>query len=114
MLATGDAAAGLHLINDMVGSGADLRQMNSQLSEEWRALLLARAGADVAELMERADEDVRETTRLAGRFSLEELTASARIFARNETPARGLPVSPVGPGLSSSTASISEIYRLAR
>ncbi len=91
-VAAGDAASGLHLINEMVGSGADLRQLNSQLSEEWRALMLARAGADVAELMERTDEDVREITSLAQRFSLEELTASARIFARNETPARGLPV----------------------
>src|SRR5215469_8720904 len=91
-VASGDTASGLHLINEMVESGADLRQLNSQLSEEWRALLLARAGADVAELMERTDEDVRDITSLAQRFSLEELTESARIFARNETPARGLPV----------------------
>ncbi|HKS69538.1 MAG TPA: DNA polymerase III subunit gamma/tau, partial [Ktedonobacterales bacterium] len=86
------AADGLHLINELVGNGADLRQLNSQLAEEWRALVLARAGADVATLMDRTDEDARELAELASRFSLEALTACARVFARNETPARGLPV----------------------
>ncbi len=86
------AADGLHLINELVGNGADLRQLNSQLAEEWRALVLARAGADVAALMDRTDEDARELAELASHFSLETLTACARVFARNETPARGLPV----------------------
>ena len=91
-VATGDAAGGLHLINDMVTSGADLRQLNSQLGEEWRALLLAGAGANVAALMDRSEEDAREISALAERFTLEELTACARLFARNETPARGFPL----------------------
>jgi|GEM_PF-214170 DNA polymerase III gamma/tau subunit len=91
-VADGDAAGGLHLINEMVATGADLRQLNSQLAEEWRALVLARAGANVAELMDRTDDDARAITELAQRFSLEELTGCARVFARNETPARGLPV----------------------
>ncbi|WIG57777.1 MAG: DNA polymerase III subunits gamma and tau [Ktedonobacterales bacterium] len=86
------SADGLHRINELVINGADLRQLNTQLSEEWRALVLACAGADVAELMDRTDEDAREISALASRFSLEELTACARVFARNETPARGLPV----------------------
>jgi DNA polymerase III subunit gamma/tau len=91
-VATGDAASGLHLINDMVASGADLRQLNSQLGEEWRALLLAGAGANVAALMDRSDDDAREISALAERFTLEELTSCARLFARNETPARGFPL----------------------
>ena len=86
------AADGLYLINDLVTTGADLRQLNAQLAEEWRALVLARAGADVAQLMDRTDEEAREIATLAKAFSLEELTACARVFARNETPARGLPV----------------------
>jgi DNA polymerase-3 subunit gamma/tau len=76
----------------MVASGADLRQLNSQLGEEWRALLLARAGANVAEMMDRSEEDSREISALAERFTLEELSSCARLFARNETPARGFPL----------------------
>jgi DNA polymerase III subunit gamma/tau len=86
------AAEGLYLINDLVTTGADLRQLNAQLAEEWRALVLARAGADVAQLMDRTDDEAREIATLAKAFSLEELTACARVFARNEAPARGLPV----------------------
>src|SRR5215469_9468728 len=83
-VSTGDTAGGLHLINDMVASGADLRQLNSQLGEEWRALLLARAGADVAAMMDRSEEDSREIAALAEHFTLEELSSCARLFARNE------------------------------
>lgn len=86
------AADGLYLINDLVTTGADLRQLNAQLAEEWRALVLARAGADVAQLMDRTDDEAREIGALAKTFALEELTACARVFARNEAPARGLPV----------------------
>lgn len=85
-------ADGLYLINELVTTGADLRQLNAQLAEEWRALVLARAGADVAQLMDRTDDEAREIAALAQAFSLEELTACARVFARNEAPARGLPV----------------------
>ncbi len=86
------AAKGLHLIHELVTSGADLRQITAQLAEEWRALMLARAGADVAALLDRIAEEARDLSALAARFSLEELMACARVFARNETPARGLPV----------------------
>ncbi len=86
------AADGLTLIHELVTSGADLRQLNTQIADEWRALMLARAGADVATLADRGEEDAREINALAFQFSLDELTACARVFARNETPARGLPV----------------------
>src|SRR5690348_1693073 len=99
-VAEGQSAEGLHLINDLVTTGADLRQLNAQLGEEWRALVLARAGADVAALMDRTDEEAKEIAALAGRFSLDELAACARVFARNETPARGLPVPQLGLELS--------------
>ncbi|HEU5441828.1 MAG TPA: DNA polymerase III subunit gamma/tau [Ktedonobacterales bacterium] len=87
-----DTAAGLHLIDELVRGGADLRQLNTQLSDEWRALVLARAGADVAMLLDRSDDDARELAALASRFTLDALTACTRVFARNETPARALPV----------------------
>jgi len=86
------AAEGLGLIDELVTAGADLRQLNAQLAEELRALVLARAGADVAQMMDRTDEEARELVALAARFTLEELADCARNFARNETPARGLPV----------------------
>ncbi|HEY7974423.1 MAG TPA: DNA polymerase III subunit gamma/tau, partial [Ktedonobacterales bacterium] len=85
-------AEGLDLINDLVASGADLRQLNAQLIEEWRALMLARAGADVARLMDRTDDDAREIAALGAQFTLDQLMACARIFTRNEGPARGLPI----------------------
>jgi DNA polymerase III subunit gamma/tau len=86
----------LHLINELVEGGADLRQLNSQLGEMWRALVLARAGADVARIMDRSAEEASELVALAGQFSLDELTACARVFAANDTPARGLPVPQLG------------------
>ncbi len=91
-IAAQQSAEGLHLINELVTSGADLRQLNSQLAEELRALVLASAGADVAALMDRTEDEAREIQSLARRFTLDELAACARVFARNETPARGLPV----------------------
>ena len=86
------AADGLYLINDIVTSGGDLRQLTMQLAEEWRALLLARAGADIATILDRTDDETKAVNALASRFSVEELTACARVFTRSESPARGLPV----------------------
>ena len=85
-------AEGLRLIDDLVSNGADLRQLSAQLADEWRALMLARAGADVAQLVDLSDDEAHEVSALAARFSLDELMACARVFARNETPTRGLPV----------------------
>ncbi|HEX9037244.1 MAG TPA: DNA polymerase III subunit gamma/tau [Ktedonobacterales bacterium] len=86
------AADGLEIINDLVTTGAELRQLNSQLAEEWRALMLARAGGDLTRLMEYTAEEAQELSVLAERFSLEQLMACARVFSRNEGPARGLPL----------------------
>ncbi len=87
-----NTADGLERIHPLVSSGADPRQLSAQYAEEWRALMLARAGADVVTIMDRTAEEAQATVDLAGRFSLEELAACARVFARNEQPARGLPV----------------------
>ena len=86
------AADALDQLNDLVVGGADLRQLNSQLADEWRALMLARAGADLTHVMDYTEEEARDLATLAGRFSLDELMACARVFARNEGPARGLPM----------------------
>jgi DNA polymerase III subunit gamma/tau len=87
-----DTAAGLERIHALVSGGADPRQLTAQYAEEWRALMLARAGADIATIMDRTAEESAATVALAARFSLDELAACARIFSRNEQPARGLPV----------------------
>lgn len=91
-VAEGDTAAGLERIHALVTTGADLRQLTAQYGEEWRALMLARAGADLTTIMDRTAEETQTTAALAQRFSLEQLAACARVFARNEQPARGLPV----------------------
>ncbi len=85
------AADALDALNDLVTAGADLRQLQQQLADEWRALLLARAGVDVVRVMERTGDEARALNDLANRFSLDELTGCARVFARIESPARGLP-----------------------
>ena len=85
------AADALDALNDLVAAGADLRQLQQQLADEWRALLLARAGVDVVRVMERTEDEARALNDLANRFSLDELTGCARVFARMESPARGLP-----------------------
>lgn len=88
-----DAAPGaLDELNELVTNGADLRQLNAQFAEEWRALMLARAGADLQRVMDYSEDEAREVAALAQRFTLDDLMACARVFARNETPARGLPV----------------------
>ncbi|MDQ2713461.1 MAG: DNA polymerase III subunit gamma/tau [Chloroflexota bacterium] len=83
-IAEGDSSAGLHLLNDLAEAGADLRQVNAQTVEYWRALMLARAGADIAAILDRTEDEVREIDRVARLFALEELTECARIFAQNE------------------------------
>jgi DNA polymerase-3 subunit gamma/tau len=89
-VAEGDSAAGLHLVHELAEAGADLRQVNAQVVEFWRALMLARAGAAVAEILDRSDEEIREIQALATHFTLEELTEFARICAQNELLQKGL------------------------
>ncbi|HZU02139.1 MAG TPA: DNA polymerase III subunit gamma/tau [Ktedonobacteraceae bacterium] len=79
-----DSPAGLHLIHELAESGADLRQINAQVAEFWRALMLAKAGADVATILDRTEDEVREIFQMTPLFGLEELTECARIFAQNE------------------------------
>lgn len=79
-----ESAAGLHLIHELADAGADLRQLNNQIAEYWRALMLAKAGADVATILDRTEDEVREILQVVPLFTLEELVECARIFAQNE------------------------------
>lgn len=79
-----DSSGVLHLIHELSEAGADLRQVNAQVVEYWRALMLAKAGADAAEILDLTEDEMREVTQLAQPFTLEELTECARLFAQNE------------------------------
>ncbi len=79
-----ESPALLYLIHDLSEAGADLRQINAQLVEYWRALMLAKAGADVAMILDLTEDEVKEVQQLLPAFTLEELTECARIFAQNE------------------------------
>ena len=79
-----DGAAVLHLINQLSEDGADLRQINVQVMEYWRAMLLTRAGADTAAILDLTEDEAHEIELLAERFALEELIECARIFAQND------------------------------
>ncbi len=94
-----DGSAVLHLINQLSEDGADLRQINIQVMEYFRALMLERAGADTAAILDLTQEEIAEVKQLAQRFTLEELTGCARIFAQNDfalknsgTPQLGLEI----------------------
>ena len=79
-----DSPAGLHLIHELSEAGADLRQINIQVGEYWRALMLAKAGADVATILDRTEEETKDIMQMMPMFGLEELTEFARIFAQND------------------------------
>ncbi len=79
-----DSGAGLHLIHELAEAGADLRQINGQVAEYMRAMMLNKAGANIAEILDSTEDEVREITQTAQFFSLEELTEHARVFAQNE------------------------------
>lgn len=94
-----DSSAVLHLINQLSEDGADLRQLNVQIMEYWRAVMLTKAGADTAAILDLTQEESDEIKQLAQCFTLEELTESARIFAQNDlvlknqgTPQLGLEI----------------------
>lgn len=74
----------LYLIHELAEAGADLRHLNAQVVEYWRALMLAKAGADVATILDLTEEEVNEVQQLVPTFVLEELTECARIFAQND------------------------------
>jgi len=79
-----DSAAGLHLIHELSQAGADLRQVNIQIGEFWRALMLAKAGADIDVILDVTEDETREIEQMTPLFKLEELTELARIFAQND------------------------------
>ena len=79
-----DSSGGLHLIHELAEAGADLRQINAQVVEYWRALMLAKAGADITTILDTTEDEVREILQVSKRFGLEELTECARIFAQND------------------------------
>jgi DNA polymerase III subunit gamma/tau len=79
-----DSPAVLHLIHELSEAGADLRQVNAQVMEYWRALMLTRAGADAASILDLTEDEMRDIKQLSQLFDLEELTECARIFAQNE------------------------------
>jgi DNA polymerase-3 subunit gamma/tau len=85
-------AEGLHLINRLAEAGADLRQLSAQVADYWRALLLAKAGADLETVLDRMPEDVAEIRQLAGLFTLDELSACARLFSQNDVGARSISI----------------------
>jgi DNA polymerase III subunit gamma/tau len=79
-----DSATALRLLHEFAENGADLRQVHIQVGEYWRALMLARAGADIDTILDRTEDETREIARLAPLFELEELIEFARIFAQND------------------------------
>ncbi len=79
-----DSSGGLHQIHELSEAGADLRQINVQVVEYWRALMLAKAGADIATILDLTEDETREIMQTARHFRLEQLTECARIFAQND------------------------------
>ncbi len=79
-----NSSAVLHLIHELSEAGADLRQVNAQVVEYWRALMLARAGADATSILDLIEDEAHDVKQLTQLFALEELTECARIFAQND------------------------------
>ncbi|HEY6285413.1 MAG TPA: hypothetical protein VIX20_07115, partial [Ktedonobacteraceae bacterium] len=79
-----NSSAVLHLIHELSEAGADLRQINAQVVEYWRALMLSRAGADATSILDLTEDEARDVKQLTHLFTLEELTECARIFAQND------------------------------
>ncbi|MFL5695770.1 MAG: DNA polymerase III subunit gamma/tau [Ktedonobacteraceae bacterium] len=79
-----DSAAVLHLIHELSEAGADLRQLNIQVGEYWRSMMLAKAGADIAIILDLTEDETSEILQMTRLFELEELTEFARIFAQND------------------------------
>ena len=79
-----DSPGGLRLIHELVEAGADLRQINTQIAEYWRAMMLVKAGANVAEILDNTEDEIREIVETARFFRLDEIMECARIFAQND------------------------------
>lgn len=96
-----DAPALLYLIHELAEAGADLRQVNAQVIEYWRALLLAKAEADIATILDLTEDETNEVQQLVSAFTLEELTECARTFAQNELMQRNSATPQLGLELAS-------------
>lgn len=96
-----ESPALLYVIHELSEAGADLRQVNAQLVEYWRALLLSRAGADIAAILDLTEDEVHEVKGLLPSFTLEELTECARLFAHNDLVQRNLAAPQLGLELAS-------------
>src|SRR5215471_19217424 len=59
-----DSSAVLHLIYELSEAGADLRQINAQIVEYLRTLMLARAGADATSILDLTEDEAREVKQL--------------------------------------------------
>src|SRR5947209_6630945 len=79
-----DSAAVLHLIHELSEAGADLRQLNIQVGEYWRSMMLAKAGADISIILDLTEDETNEILQMTRLFELEELTEFARNFAQND------------------------------
>ncbi len=107
-----NSSAALHLIHELSEAGADLRQVNSQLVEYWRALMLAKAGADVATILDLMEDETLEVKQLARLFGLEEITECAGIFAQNDLVQKNQGTPQLGLELAS--LACIEVHRLAQ
>ncbi|HEU5379247.1 MAG TPA: DNA polymerase III subunit gamma/tau [Ktedonobacteraceae bacterium] len=96
-----DSPALLYQIHELSEAGADLRQVNAQVVEYWRALMLAKAGADVAAILDLTEDEVNEVQQLVPTFALEELTECARLFAQNDLVQKNLGTPQLGLELAS-------------
>lgn len=79
-----DRRTGLHLIHELSEAGADLRQINTQIMDYWRSMMLAKNGADIGAILDVTGEEIKEIKEMTQYFSLEELPECARIFAQND------------------------------
>ncbi len=79
-LISGDMGQGLSLLHAAIENGADLRQLNRQVVEHLRALLLLRAGGDPAAL-DATDDEVALLRAQAARTALPALAAWIRAFS---------------------------------
>jgi DNA polymerase-3 subunit gamma/tau len=94
LLAEGDEAGGLDLINRTVGDGADPRQFGREVVEVLRGLLLVREGAGTR-LLNATAEQAAEMEALANRFSTERLLRAIHLFNEAATDLkRGLQTIP--------------------
>jgi DNA polymerase-3 subunit gamma/tau len=96
-----DSPTVLHLIHELSEAGADLRQVNAQVVEYWRALMLTSAGADTASILDLTEDEMRDVKQLSQLFDLEELTECARIFVQNELTQKNLGTPQLGLELAS-------------